>query len=187
MSEEYNQILQPLKELREHAKEVGNQRVISAAEIAVKETREPLEHMFAGGYSRFNKASDAYDDRSIVIDFVRFNPQKHTDGELTQEQMGAEVGEFYPAARSNSGNTYILYPTDDNRNACCCFDKVHNDIFPVCKHEILWLLMQVLFYNRGVHGLLNIESLGILAITDSTPPRDKKEQTEKTELVTGPT
>jgi hypothetical protein len=167
MSGEYHRQMDDRRELRQQAINVGDGCVIEATQSSLDSARSWTQHMFAAGYSRFNKAADAYENQTITIDFDKFDPEKFNDGELNPDEMGVQDGDYVPIAHSDSGNSYTLYEKGEQGYLCSCYDKVNNDIFPVCKHEMLWLLTQILLYNRGIHGIISVEALGTLSIADS--------------------
>lgn len=171
---EYHKQVDDRKEIYQKASELGDTDTMVAAEDALESAKEWMSGVFAAGHSRLNKATDAYESGDIEVDITAFDPTEHTDGEIPVSEMDIEVGDMVPVAHSASGNSYALVPSDDHGHTGSCYDKVNNDGFPVCKHEMVWLLTEVLLYNRGMESLVDEEALGVLVLADS------ESQTEET-------
>jgi len=127
MTEQYNRVLDPIRSELDAARERGDEIAVSALEAALDEARDELGGMFAAGYSRLNRALDAVEQGTITYQFSG-------DGETLTMISHKED-------RENS--RYVFSEPDESGHRNCeCPDKTENDDFPVCKHELSWLLYQ---------------------------------------------
>lgn len=155
ISVEYHTHIDERRELYKKALSVGDTDTVRVAEENLEEKKSAFTNVFAAGHSRFNKAKEAFESGAISIDIVDFCPNTHDDGEHSATEYGVKKGDTIPVAKSSSGNTYPLVEGESGHSDCLCPDKTMNQDFPVCKHEMVWLLTQVVLFERGCISLVD--------------------------------
>lgn len=148
VSAEYRRVLAPIEAQRDAAATRGNAIASDAYETAYTEAHETLMDemgdVFAAGFARLNRALDALQDGSITFEVTEYDETATYDGVADLDNYGLNDGDTLVVMQSrNSGSTYPQLPTAGH-STCACHDKLDGDRFPVCKHEMVWLISQVL-------------------------------------------
>ncbi len=126
MSSKYNAELEAYETNLAEAEAADDPIAIKTHKAALQAARDELGGMFAAGYSRLNRALDAVENGTITYQF--------DDDTLVMVSHKED--------RENS--RYEFTPTDAGHSHCECPDKVENDTFPVCKHEMAWMIYQIM-------------------------------------------
>ena len=150
MNAEYAEQVEPVQTALDAAKDADNPTAIKAQEAALAAVKDEMGNLYPNGYARLNKALSGLENGTITFQKVAFDADRDNDGALDADDLaalGIENGDevVVMVSAKDDGNTsrYVLVPTDSGHRACTCPDKVCNTTFPVCKHEIAWVLYQL--------------------------------------------
>lgn len=145
LNHEYRALTEPYQEEIESAREVNNKLAVRVHSLGLKAVRRELQSTLSNGYNRVERALALLEDGKISFEKVSFDPERDNDGGAGYKAFGVTEGDTVVVVISSKNgeiNRYLLLPTDTH-SKCTCQDKIYNEQdFPVCKHEMAWILYQ---------------------------------------------